>query len=150
MPNIASLLKIEIARVARRAVRAETEGLKRALSAQRAEIAALKRRAQELQSELRQLRKIGAKSSASTPPSFAADETRLRFSAKRLAAQRKRLGLSAHEFGLLVGTSSQSIYNWESGAARPRHASLLAIARLRSMGKREVGARLAALQVTQP
>ena len=42
MSNIASLLKTEISRVARKEVRAETLGLKKAVSVYRAEIAALK------------------------------------------------------------------------------------------------------------
>lgn len=147
MPDIASILKAEIARVARKEVRAETASLKKAVSAYRSEIAALKRRAQALESELKRLGKSGVKqpSLAPTKP----DATKLRFSAKGLAAQRKRLGLSAHEVGLLVGTSSQSIYNWESGAARPRQKVLPAIAGLRSIGKREAAARLQALQAAR-
>jgi DNA-binding XRE family transcriptional regulator len=37
-----------------------------------------------------------------------------------MAAQRRRFGLSAAECSLLIGASSQSIYNWEEGKARPR------------------------------
>ena len=44
MPNIATILKHEISRVARREVRGETQSLKKAAGAHRAEIAALKRR----------------------------------------------------------------------------------------------------------
>ena len=43
MENIASILKTEIARVARKEVRAETLGLKMAVGAYRSEIAALTR-----------------------------------------------------------------------------------------------------------
>ena len=43
MANIASLLKSEISRVARKEVRAETAGLKKALGNCRGEIATLKR-----------------------------------------------------------------------------------------------------------
>jgi hypothetical protein len=53
-----------------------------------------------------------------------AEEGKIRFSAKGPAAQRKRLGLSAQEIGLLVGTSGQSIYNW--GGRRHASASLAA------------------------
>jgi DNA-binding XRE family transcriptional regulator len=68
-----------------------------------------------------------------------------RFSAKGLASLRQRLGLSAADCGLLVGASSQSIYNWEEGKVRPRAKHLPAIAALRSLGKREATARLEAL-----
>jgi len=54
-----------------------------------------------------------------------------------MAAQRKRLGLSAAECGLLIGASAQSIYNWEEGKARPRAKHLPAIFALRNLGRRQ-------------
>jgi transcriptional regulator with XRE-family HTH domain len=45
--------------------------------------------------------------------------------------------LSAAECGLLIGASSQSIYNWEEGKARPRAQHLPAIFALRNLGRRE-------------
>ena len=145
MPNIASVLKSEISRVARKEVRAETASLKKAVDTYRSEIAALKRRAQALESELKRLGQERLEATRQPGPKQS-DATKLRFSAKGFAAQRKRLGLSAHEVGLLVETSSQSIYNWESGTTRPRATYLPAIARLRSMGKKEAAASLKALQ----
>jgi len=140
MPNIAALLKIEISRVARKEIRADTAYLKKAASNYRSEIAALKRRALTLESEVRRLSKATAKAA----PAAHEEEsgTAHRFSAKGLASQRKRLGLSAHDCGLLVGASGQSIYNWESGSARPRATHMAAIASLRTMGKKEAVARL--------
>ena len=44
MPNIASVLKEEVVRLARKELKAATEGLKKAVAAHRSEIAALKRR----------------------------------------------------------------------------------------------------------
>src|SRR5512137_2498540 len=108
MANIASLLKSEISRVARKEVRAETAALKKAVSSYRSEIAALKRRAQALESDLRRLSKAAGKAAGQAAASD--DDAPLRaqrFSAKGLASQRKRLGLSAHECGLLVGASGQ-------------------------------------------
>ena len=48
MPNIATLLKSEISRVARKELRSETLSLKKATRTYRSEIAALKRRMQDL------------------------------------------------------------------------------------------------------
>ena len=59
----------------------------------------------------------------------------LRFSAKGLASQRRRLGLSADACGLLLGASGQSVYNWEAGKARPRASHLVAIVALRGLSK---------------
>ena len=61
MANIASLLKSEISRVARKEVRGEIAGLKKAVSSYRSEIAALKRRTLALEAELRRLGKATAK-----------------------------------------------------------------------------------------
>lgn len=145
MANIASLLKTEVARVARKAVRGESAGLKKAVGSQRGEIAALKRRVLALEAQLRRLGKAAA---AAAPSAAAPSEPApaLRFSPKGLASQRKRLGLSAHDCGLLVGASGQSVYNWEDGKARPRAAHLQALAALRGMGKKDAAARLAELR----
>jgi DNA-binding XRE family transcriptional regulator len=147
MPNIASILKSEISRVARKEVRAETQGLKKAVSGYRAEIAALKRRTQALEQALRGVSK--AQSKMAPVPEDGASSRPLRFTAKGLAAQRRRLGLSAHDVGLLVGASGQSIYNWEAGTARPRAKLLPSIAALKTMGKKEAAARLASLRGTK-
>ena len=144
MSNIASLLKTEISRLARKEVRAETESLKKSVTTYRAEIAALKRRAQALELELRRLSKAQAK--AVPIEVRARPSQKLRFTAKGLASQRRRLGLSASDVGLLVGASGQSIYNWEEGKAHPRAKHLPAIAALRTMGKKEASARLAPLR----
>ena len=142
MPNIASVLKSEIARVARKEVRAEVESLKKAVATYRSEIAALKRRAQSLEQSLKQIQK-----SQPTPKlePLAAAETgkALRFSAEGLAKQRQRLGLSAEAVGQLIGTSGQSVYNWEDGKTRPRVSHLPAIAALRSLSKKQAAELLA-------
>jgi DNA-binding transcriptional regulator YiaG len=66
----------------------------------------------------------------------------MRFVAKGLRSQRNRLGLSAAEFGKLVGVSAQSVYNWERKLATPRPGQLTSLAALRGIGKREAHARL--------
>ncbi|HEU5297380.1 MAG TPA: hypothetical protein VFU71_21560 [Burkholderiaceae bacterium] len=142
MPNLASILKSEIARVARKEIRSETVQLKKAVSAYRSQIAALKRRAQALEKQLRSLGRRGAKA----PEAAAADDEPMgsfRFSAKGLKSHRKRLGLSAHECGVLLGASGQSVYKWEDGKARPRARHLPAIAALRTLGKKQAAAILA-------
>lgn len=134
MPNIASILKAEISRVARKEVRNETATLKKAVSGYRADIAELKRRTQELEASLRQLGKASTKKA----PAVALDDTaeNLRFSAKGLASHRKRLNLSAADCGLLLGASDQSVYKWEDGKVRPRARHLPAIAALRTLTKK--------------
>ena len=144
MPNIAAILKTEISRVARREVRSETLALKKAIAVYRAEIAALKRRTHALEQQLRRLSRVNPKVAPESDNEVS--PAKRRFSAKGFASMRTRLGLSAHECGLLLGASSQSVYNWEQGKARPLAKHLPAIAAIRAMGKREAAARLEALQ----
>jgi DNA-binding transcriptional regulator YiaG len=142
MPNIASILKSEIARVARKEIRGEVVQLKKAVSGYRSQIAALKRRTQALEQQLRSLGKHGAKPARAE----AADDgpmASFRFSAKGLASHRKRLGLSAHDCGILLGASGQSVYKWEDGKARPRAKHLPAIAALRTLGRKQAAQILA-------
>jgi DNA-binding transcriptional regulator YiaG len=146
MPNIAALFKSEISRIARKEVRAETTSLKKASAAHRSEIAALKRQVKELAQALRRAqRSSGRRAEVASDDDAEGGGRSLRFSAKGLASQRKRLGLSARECGLLVGASGQSVYLWETGRARPRAKHVGAIAALRTMGKKQAAARLAEL-----
>lgn len=151
MPDIASVFKAEITRLARKELRGNSDGLKKTVAAQRSEIASLKRRVQTLEAMVKQLAKSSGASDARprpTAPSEAGEPEAagLRFRANGMAANRKRLGLSAADFGLLVGATGQSIYAWEAGKAKPRPRALAAIAALRGIGKLEVAARLEKLK----
>ena len=66
MPNIASALKAEITRIARKSIREETRTLKNAVASYRHEIVALKRRAQVLEQQIRRTGKGASKAVA--PP----------------------------------------------------------------------------------
>lgn len=143
MPNFASVLKEEIVRLARKEVRNELEGLKKSSAQYRADIVALKRRVASLEKQNARLEKKGAGKVA--PEVEGEALTRLRFSAKRFAAQRQKLGLSAADMGALVGVSAQTIYHWESGKSRPRPQQMAAIATTRKLGKKQVQARLESL-----
>ena len=141
MPNIASVLKDEVLRLARKEVRKEVEGLKNASANYRSEIAELKRRLAAVEKHLSHVEK---KNSRKVALEVTGDEgSAVRFSAKGLATHRQRLGLSAADMGTLLGVSAQSIYHWETGKTKPRQSQLAAIAAVRKMGKREAMAQLA-------
>lgn len=145
MPNIASILKAEISRVARKEVRAEIETLKKASVAHRAAIAELRRQVNVLEKELHRF----AKATTRTAPAAGPDHdgpasAKRRFSATRLAAHRQKLGLSAASYGQLVGVSGQTVYHWEQGKARPRAGQLENLAAVRALGAREIAQRLSA------
>jgi DNA-binding transcriptional regulator YiaG len=139
MPNVATLLKGELRRIARREARAETAALKKAVAAYRSEIASLKRRSLMLEKAMRQRSRTAA---APLEHTTAAAQTKGRYSAKSLLSQRKRLGLSANELGRLIGVSAQSIYNWEEGKARPQPKYLPAVFALKTLGRRAAAAHL--------
>jgi DNA-binding transcriptional regulator YiaG len=137
--NIAAVLKAETSRVARKEIRNETRALKKSASQHRSDIAALKRRVAELE----KIVKLFSKSAMKAAPSAEVSGKKPRFTAQGIAGQRKRLGLSAADFGALVGVSGQSIYHWEQGKSRPRESQMAAILAVRKLGKREANSRLA-------
>jgi DNA-binding transcriptional regulator YiaG len=146
MPNIGTVLKSEMSRVARKELRVETQQLKKTVTQYRGQIAQLRRRLQALESQMKRLARGGGRAQAARAEAEADEDDgpSLRFSAKGLAAQRKRLGLSAASVAHILGVSALSVYKWESGKTRPRARQLEAISQLRKMGKREAMARLAA------
>jgi DNA-binding transcriptional regulator YiaG len=145
VPNIASVLKAEISRVARKDARAETQPLKKASSQHRTDIAALKRRVLVLEKQLSRVLRSGRKAAPTPDEAEEGAGNGLRFSAKGFAAQRRRLGLTAAATAKLLNVSVQSVYMWEDGKTRPRASQLPAIASLRKMGKLEAAKRLAEL-----
>ena len=140
MPNIGSVLKEEISRLARRELRSQVEGMRKASAQYRRHIAALKRQVAKLESQVSLLQGKVLNNVAAAPDDSSGK--RVRFAPKALRSQRERLGLSAADYGRLVGVSAQSIYNWEREAARPRGVQIMRLAALRAMGKREARARL--------
>ena len=143
MPNIATALKDEVSRLARKELRNQTDGMKKTSAQHRRDIAALKRQVAALERQVAALAKQAPKAATESPA--AEGHVSVRFTAKGLRSQRARLGFSAPEYAKLVGVTSQSIYNWESGTASPRKEQVAALANLRSVGKKEARARLAQL-----
>jgi len=146
MSNIATILKVEISRVARKEVRAEIEALKKTSANHRSSIAALRRQVEALEKELRRTVKGSARRVLTNEVSEeSAAPIARRFSAGRLATHRGKLGLSAAIYGKLAGVSGQTIYQWEQGKARPRAAQLESLASVRELNAREVAERLESL-----
>jgi DNA-binding transcriptional regulator YiaG len=140
MPNIAAVLREEILRLARKEVRAHTGTLKKQVAEQRRTIAELRREVAELKRTQSFLTKREKRRLERAPA--ASDAEGVRFSPKWVAADRERLGLSARDYGRLVGVSMLTVYNWEKGKAKPRAQQLAAWAKVRGIGKREARKRL--------
>lgn len=150
MPNIVSALKEEITRLARKEIRKEFAPLREAASRARHDIANLKRTVSEQERTISTLAKQCGGKHAKVILTKPEDAKGLKYSAKGLRSLRKKLGLSATDFGQLIGVSSLTIYNWESEKARPRARQLAALASVRGMGKREAIARLAEIKGVDP
>jgi len=148
MINLGTVLKTEIRRLARREIRANTTKTQKAVARYRREIAHLKRQVREQHRKLtfletQERKRLGQRSAAAEPANGA------RFSPRSVQAQRRRLGLSAHDYAKLVGVSPLTIYNWEHGKTRPQVPQLAALVALRGIGKRDAMARLALLREEQ-
>ena len=147
MPNIAGVLKEEIRRLAKKEIKAQVGTTKQAVAKYRSDIAKLKRSLSQQEWEIKLLKKQQGQQQTGQSQ-LAEDELEsVRFSARSVKAQRSRLGLSAADYGKLVGVSSLTIYNWEHEKARPRKAQLAALVTVRGIGKREALMKLAELTV---
>lgn len=143
MPNLASLLKSEISRLARKEIRQEVAPLKRAATSLRSEVAALKKQVRALQQEL----KNASRATRANPADEKGDGSKVsRFSASRLKTHRAKTGLSAKDYAALIGTTPLSVYKWESGRATPRPNMTSKISAVLGLGKREAARRLEAIR----
>jgi len=148
MPNIARILKDEIARVARReaakvaaAVRKPTGGLRRST-------ADLKRRIAVLEREVRSLRSVVQKAGSGHPAAAREKEDTSRITAKGMRSLQRRLRLTGQEFARLLGVTPQVIYSWgkATGPLRVRRRTRAAILAARGIGAREARRRLDAAE----
>jgi DNA-binding transcriptional regulator YiaG len=141
MPNVNTVLKNMICRLAKKEIKTQTASTKQAVAQYRRDIARLKRQVRDQQKEIGFLK---AQEQNRRPEPEAKDEPLdgVRFSARSVKAQRRRLKLSAADYGKLVGVSGLTIYNWELGKARPRKAQLAALVAVRGIGRREAAAKL--------
>ena len=145
MPNLASILKDEIRRLAKREIKTATRSTKQAVAHYRRDIAKLKRLVQVQQKEIQFLRTQEQKR-LHQPQTAEQSVDGVRFSARSVRAQRRRLALSAEDFAKLVGVSAMTVYNWEHGKGRPKNNRLGAFAALRTIGKREAVKKLEMLK----
>jgi len=145
MPDVATTLKQEIARLSRKEVRAVVNPLKK-------QVQELREAIRDQKQTIAQLEKTVARLSVLAPvedatPSPAPDETvKVRMTPASIKKLRQRLRLSQRQLGLLMGASTNSVLRWEAGKSAPRQANKAAFATLRRIGVREAKQRLAELE----
>ena len=144
MPNIAAVLREEINRLARKEIRQQVGPLKKSNAELRRNVAALKSEVATLRRGVHFLERQEKRRLQSAPKASSAEG--VRFSPRWVKADRERLGLSARDYGLLVGVAGITVYNWEKGKSKPRDKQLAAWAAVRGIGKREALRRLELLE----
>jgi DNA-binding transcriptional regulator YiaG len=144
MPNVATLLKQEIIRLARREVNAQTKAIRKANAQYRRDIAHLKRQAAALSKQVTYLERQERKRASKKVP--AANTEGRRFSARGLKTHRAKRGLSAADYATLVGVTAQTIYSWEQGKSKPRAGQFASLVAVRDFGQREALRRLELLE----
>lgn len=146
MADIATALKAEISRLARKEIRAQLEPFKKGADRSRTQIADLRAEVATLRTQI----KILSKPSRGAPRQESnndATPSRHRYTAKGFASLRRRLELTCAEMGLLIEASDQSVRKWEDGSSTPREKFQQKIFALRDVGKKEVAARLSAIRL---
>ena len=149
MGKMEQTLKIEIARLAKKQMRAtylplarDVRRLKRTVSALRKTVAVLAKLGTEWQTERQAQR---AKLAVAPEEVKAA-----RLSPLLVKKLRKRLGITQGELATLVGVSGSAVGAWEYGKAKPEGHNREALVALRKLGRREVRGILAAKAVEAP
>lgn len=144
MSDIVSTLKDVVRQMARREIRSQVTIARRAVVDQSREIAQLRRLVELQQKKLASLESGGRTVQVVEGVQLGKGESlaNARFSVRSVKAQRKRLKLSAEEFGQLLGVTAQTIYNWEQGKVRPRKSQLARLMGARRLGRREAIRRL--------
>jgi DNA-binding transcriptional regulator YiaG len=144
MTTLATALKDEIRRLARKEIKAQTGKHARAVAQYRREIARLKRQQREQEKQIAFLTAQARKTQPALPAASKRNDE-YRFSARSVKAQRRRTGLSAADYAKLIGVSPLTVYNWEHNKSRPRNGQFVALIALRGLGKREAQAKVAQL-----
>ena len=139
MSDIINTVKDEILRLAQKEASARVSKARKSTEQYRKQVVELRRILKQQEREIKYLKR----QVQTEVPSENAQLEGVRFSAKSVKSQRRRLGLSAEQYGKLIGVSPLTIYNWEIGKSRPRRAQLKALVSVRGISKRDALARLA-------
>ena len=145
MANLTAALNDHVQRLAGRVAQRRTKPMRKQVSAHRRDLAALKRQVAALQKAVSQLQRADRKRGDQPAAAAGAGSEggrKPRFIAKGLRTHRAKLGISAADYGRLVGASGLSVYHWEAGKTTPRPAQIEKLAAVRSLGKREAARRL--------
>ena len=138
MPNYASVLNEEIARIARKEIKAEVAPMTKRILELRKKVSVQAKQIADLESKLAKLEKeLGIEELIPVTMSEE-DVNKARVSPQYIANVRSKYELSRNDMALLLDVNPNSIYLWETGRAVPRTDAKAKIIQLRDMGKKKV------------
>ena len=138
MPSIATLLREEISKIARKEVQDQVSELKQTVREQREAIARLEKQIGPAKAKAA-TKPPAAKPAAKVRKASAGDKRKqLRIAPNTIKKHRKRLKLSQAELGQLLNVSTNTVLRWEAGTSKPRSKHLPGLDQLRTISKREL------------
>ena len=134
MPDVASVLKQEIRRLAKKEIMLVAADQSRQIRGLKATVRDLRKQVADLG---KTVTRTLAASRQQSPTQTEPEEKSIRISARSIRSHRKRLGLTQAQLSKLLGVSTASVTFWESGRTSPRGKNRQAIAELRTIGSRD-------------
>ena len=145
MPDLKNLLNDEIRRLARKEIRIALEPVTAQIATQKKTISDLKKQIAELE---KMLRKTTPEKIAEIEEAAENEDSKVRLNAAGIIRIRKKYKLTQSELAKLLDVATHTVSIWELGKSAPRAAMKQKICDLRTLGKREINARLSALEET--
>ncbi len=144
MPNIGTLLKDEIRRLAKREIRSATAGLRKDNARLKRDVAGHKRRLAALERDNRRLVEAANAKLKKAPTAAAHEVEKARFGSRAVRALRRRLKLSQADFAKLLGVSTGAVFLWEKddGPLTLKPRTKAALVGARKLGVRQARKRL--------
>ncbi len=147
MNTFSNAFRAEVVRMARKELKPELQGMRKAITGHRSEIAALKREVKSLTSQLktaqRQAKTVGTDAPADPPKvSKRAAREDFVFAPEMLTQMRNALSATQLQMAALLAVSPLTYSRWEKGQAQPRTKQLAKIEELVNMGPAKAAKKL--------
>ncbi|MFI8616312.1 helix-turn-helix domain-containing protein [Acidovorax sp. NPDC077693] len=147
MNTFSNAFRAEVVRMARKELKPELQGMRKAITSHRSEIAALKRDVKNLTSQLKAAQRQTQAAAAAEPSNSvkaqkqAASDT-FEFAPEMLARMRQALGATQLQMAALLAVSPLSYSRWEKGQTQPRTKQLAKIEDVVRMGLVKAGKKM--------
>jgi len=135
MGKVEAIIKSEIVRLAKREMRKVAAPLRRDVRTLKSAVSQLRKTVISLERFIAlQKKEWGEK----TPLRAAPEEVETsRLSPRLIRSLRRRLGLSQRDLARLAGVTPLAVYQWESGAFKPKKEKKSMLVALRKLGRRD-------------